>query len=83
MNLFSKERKGTFFHIMSQKDKKLKKKKDFWYFKVQVSKWTWIENFPILGFFETNRSVGAKPQKRCENNIADSETFQWYGDFDT
>ena len=27
------------------------KKIDFWYFKVQVSKWTWIENFQILGFF--------------------------------
>ena len=38
---------------------------------------------PNLGFFETNRSVGAKPQKRCANNIADSETFQRYGDFDT
>ena len=27
------------------------KKIDFWYFKVQVSKWTWIENFEIFGFF--------------------------------
>ena len=34
----------------------------------------------MLGFFETNRSVGAKPQKRCTNIIADSETFQRYGD---
>ena len=41
-----------------------------------------IENFQILGFFETNRSVGAKPPKRCVNIIADSETFKPYGDFD-
>ena len=42
-----------------------------------------IENFQILGFFETYRSVGAKPQKRCANIIAVSETFKRYGDFDT
>ena len=53
-------------HIFSchvSKKPKVLKKIDFWYFKVQVSKWTWIENFKILGFFETNRSVGAKPEK--------------------
>ena len=38
-------------------------KTDFRYFKVQVSKWTRIESFQILGFFQTNRSVGAKPPK--------------------
>ena len=62
---------------------KVLKKIDFWYFKVQVSKLTRIENFQILGFFETNRSVGAKPLKRWANIIADSETFKRYGDFDT
>ena len=60
MNLFSKERKDTSFHSMSQK-----------------------ESFNILGFFETNRSVGAKPLKRRANIIADSETFKRYRDFDT
>ena len=35
-----------------------------------------IENFQILGFFETNRSVGAKPPKWCANIIADSE-IRW------
>ena len=56
---------------------------DFWYFKIEVLKLTRIENFQILGFFETNRSVGAKPQKRCANIISDSETFKQYRDFDT
>ena len=37
----------------------------------------------MLGFFETNRSVGAKPEKMCAHIIADSETFQQYRDFDT
>ena len=37
----------------------------------------------MLGFFETNRSVRAKPLKRCGNIIADSETFKQYGEFDT
>ena len=39
----------------------------------------------ILGFFETNRSVGAraKPQNKCANIIADSESFKQYGDFGT
>ena len=46
------------YELVSQR-----KKIDFYYFKVQVSKFTRIENFKILGFFETNRSVGAKPQK--------------------
>ena len=36
-----------------------------------------------MGFFETNRSVGAKPQKECDNIIADSESFKQYGDFAT
>ena len=79
----SKERKGTSFHNMSQKEQKLTTKNDFWYFKVQVSKLTRTENFKNVGFFVTNRSVGAKPQKRCGNIIADSETFKRYGDFDT
>ena len=42
-----------------------------------------VKNFQILGFFDTNRSVGAKPQKKCANIIADSATFKQYGDFDT
>ena len=42
-----------------------------------------MENFHFLGFFETNRPVGAKPLNKCANIIADSETFKRYGDFDT
>jgi hypothetical protein len=38
---------------------------------------------PIFGLFDTNRSVGAKPPKKCANIIADSETFKRYGDFNT
>ena len=83
MNWFSKERKGTSFHIISQKKPTVLKKIDFWYFKVQVSKWTRIENFQILFFFETNRSVGAKPPKRCANITANSEPFKQYGDVGT
>ena len=56
---------------------------DFWHFKVQLSKLSQIESFQILGFFETNRSVGAKPLKSGANIIADSETFKRYRDFDT
>ena len=56
---------------------------DFGYSKVQVSKRTRMENFHFLGFFETNRPVGAKPLNKCANIIADSETFKRYGDFDT
>ena len=68
---------GHIFSYHYPKRPKVLKKINFWYFKVQVSKWTVIKkNFQILGFFETNRSVGAKPQKRCANIIADSETFQ-------
>ena len=37
----------------------------------------------MFGFFETNRSVGAKLPKRFTNIIADSEIFKQYGDFDT
>ena len=43
----------------------------------------WNRKLPNVGLFEKNRSVGAKPPKRCANIIADSETFQCYGDFDT
>ena len=56
---------------------------DFGYSKVQVSKRTRMENFHFLGFFETNRPVGAKPLNKCANIIADSETVKRYGDFDT
>ena len=52
LNLFSKEGKGTSFHIMSQKEQKFWRKLTF-----DISK------FQMLGFFETNRSVGAKPRK--------------------
>ena len=47
-------------------------------FKIDVNR-----KLPKFGLFETNRSVGAKPLKRCANIIADSETFKRYGDFDT
>ena len=56
---------------------------NFGYFKIQVSKRTPRENFKILGFFETNRSVEAKPKKSCANIISDYETLKRYGDFDT
>ena len=80
--LVFQRKEGHIFSYHVQKRPKVKKN-DFWYFKVQVSKWTWIENFQIVGFSEKNRSVGAKPGKRCANIIADSETFKRYGDFDT
>ena len=76
-------KEGHIFSYHVPKQPKVLKKIYFWYFKVQVSKWTRIENFQILDFCETNRSVGAKPQKRCANFIEDSETFQRYGDVDT
>ena len=69
-------KEGHIFLWHVPKRPKVWKKTDFWYFKVQVSKWTRTENFKILGFFVTNRSVGAKPQNRCANSIADSETFK-------
>ena len=58
MNWFSKKRMGTSFHNMSQKRLIVLKKIYFLGFKDQVSEWTRIENFQILGFFETNRSRG-------------------------
>ena len=64
------------FHVHVPKKPKVYKKIYFWYFKVQVKKLTQIENFQILGIFETNRSVGAKPLTRCANIIADSDTFK-------
>ena len=81
--LIFQRKEGHIFSDYVPKRPKVLKKIDFWYFKVQVSKWTQIENFQILGFFDTNRSVGAKPKKRCANIIADSETYEQYGDFDT
>ena len=56
-------KEGHIFSWNVQKRLKVWKKTDFWYFKVQVSKWTRRENFQILDFFVTNRSVGAKPKK--------------------
>ena len=52
------QRKGghIFSYHVPKRPKNLKKI-DFWYFKVQVSKWIWIENFQMLGFFDTKRSV--------------------------
>ena len=67
---------------MSQKDQQLKKN-TFLYLKVKVSKLTRIENFQMLGFFETNGSVGAKPQKRCANIIVNSESIKPYRDLGT
>ena len=81
--LVYQRKEGHIFSYHVPKRPKILKKIDFWYFKVQVSKLTCIESFKILGFFETNRSVGAKPLKLCTNIIADSETFKRYGDFDT
>ena len=46
-----------------------------------MSKWTQIENFQILGFFETNRSVGAKPKigvqilLQIRKPLSDTEIF--------
>ena len=74
--LVFQRQEGNIFLYHFPKRPTVLKKIDFWYFKVQVSKWTRIENFKILGFFDTNRSVGAKPQKGCANIIADSETFK-------
>ena len=81
--LVFQRKEGHIFSYHVPKRPKVLKKTDFSYFKVQVSKWTQIENFQILGFLETKRSVGAKPQKNFANIIADSETFKRYGDFDT
>ena len=74
------------WHIFSYhvpKKQTVLKKIYFWYFKVQVSKWTQIENFQIIGFFDTNRSIQAQPKKRWANIIADSETFNLYRAFNT
>ena len=78
--LIFQRKEGHMFSYQVPKRPKVLKKIYFWYFKVQVSKWTRIENFQVLGCFETSRSVGAKPQKRCANIIADSESFKRYGD---
>ena len=82
MNLFSKERKGTSFHNISHKDQKFERK---FTFDISKFKFQFDSNrkFQILGFFETKRSVGTKPPKKCANIIADSETVKRYGDFDT
>ena len=65
MNWLSKVRMNTIFHIMSQKRAKVEKKIDFWYSKVHISKRTQTENLQLLGFSETNKSVRAKPPKKC------------------
>ena len=82
MDWLSKEKKDTSFHIMSQKDQKLKRKLtfDITKFKFQ-NELEWTTSF-FFGFFETNRPVGAKPLNKFANIIADSETFKQYGDFD-
>ena len=76
-------KEGHIFSWHVPKRPQVLKKIYFWYFKAQVSKWTQIENSHSLGFFGTNRSVGAKPQKIGANIIADSESFKRYGDFGT
>ena len=81
--LVFQRKEGHVFSKHVPKRPKVLKKIYFWYFEDQVSKLTGIENFQILGFFETNKSVGAKPPKRLANIIADYETFKRYGDFDT
>ena len=83
MNLFSKEMKGTYFHNMSEKDQKLKRKLTFDIpkFKFQ-NELEWTTSF-FFGFFETNRSVGAHPPKKCASIFADSESCEQWGDFGT
>ena len=73
--LVFQRKEGHIFSYHVPKRPQVLKKINLLCFRVQVSKWTGIENFQSLGFFETNRSVGAKPLKRCANIIADSETF--------
>ena len=81
--LVFQRKEGHIFSYHVPKQLNVLKKVYFWYFKVQVSKWTLTKNFKFWGFFETNRPVGAKPIQKCAHIIADSETFKRYGDFDT
>ena len=81
MNLFSKERKDTAFHIMPKKDQQFKRKLTFDISKFQFQNGLEQKTSKCVFFFlNTNRSVGAKPQKRCANIMADSETFKQYRD---
>ena len=79
--LVFQRKEGHLFITCPKKTDSLKKI-DF-LFQSSSSKIDSNRNFQLLGFFETNGSVGAKPPKRCENIIADSETFKRYRDFDT
>ena len=64
MNLFSKERKCTSFHSMSQKDQKFWRKLTFDISKFKFQNGLEKKTSKCWAFFQTNRSVGAKPQNK-------------------
>ena len=59
MNLLSKERKDTYFHIMSQKDQKFRRKLTFDIPKFKFQNGLKQKTSNGWAFFGTNRSVGA------------------------
>ena len=60
-----KEGHNLIYHV--PKRPKFLKKSDFWYLKDILLKQTWNKNLTILGFVETNGSMGAKlPKKVCK-----------------
>ena len=80
MTWFSKTRKGPSCHITFRKYQKRCMKITS---EVQVSNRTKTKNIHFWDFFETNRSAEGKPQKKCQNVLADSEPWIKYGDFGT
>ena len=84
MNWLSKESKDTSFYIMSQKDKKFKRKftSDIPKFKSQngleqktSNSWAFFKR--QTGLWEPN------PPKKCASIFADSESCEQCGDFGT
>ena len=69
---------------MTQKDQKLVRKFTFGIFKFKFQNRLKLKKTSSFGrFFKTKRPVKAIPPKKCGNNIADFETCEQNGDFDS
>ena len=83
MNWWSKERKDTIFHIMSQKDQKLKRKLTFDIPKFKFQNGLEQKTSNYLAFLRQICLWEPNPPKNVQVFFADSDFCEQYGDSGT